>query len=95
MVAMNQIEELGCRIGKEFGARKVILFGSYARGTASAEAADALTVYGVATRYPGDWRQIGPDETEKAIRLARDWSGAPFQDRTVDETLPGKGQKVA
>ncbi len=34
MVAMNEIEQLGCRIGKEFGARKVVLFGSYARGTA-------------------------------------------------------------
>ena len=45
MVAMNQIEELGCRIGEEFGARKVILFGSYARGTASADSdVDLLVV---------------------------------------------------
>jgi len=35
------------------------------------EAADALTVYGVQTRYPGDWRQIGPDETDQAVGLAR------------------------
>lgn len=34
MVAMNEIEQLGCRIGEEFGAGKVVLFGSYARGTA-------------------------------------------------------------
>jgi predicted nucleotidyltransferase len=33
MVAMNQIEEFGRRIGQEFGAQKVLLFGSYARGT--------------------------------------------------------------
>ena len=31
---MNEIEEFGQRIGKEFGAEKVILFNSYAQGTA-------------------------------------------------------------
>ena len=31
---MNEIEESGRRIGEEFGAEKVILFGSYAEGTA-------------------------------------------------------------
>lgn len=32
MVAMSQIDELGQQIGREFGAERVILFGSYARG---------------------------------------------------------------
>jgi predicted nucleotidyltransferase len=32
MVAMNRIEEFGQSIGREFGAERVILFGSYARG---------------------------------------------------------------
>ena len=32
MVAMDRIEEFGQRIGREFGAEKVVLFGSYARG---------------------------------------------------------------
>lgn len=32
MVTMNQIEELGQRIGREFDAERVVLFGSYARG---------------------------------------------------------------
>jgi len=32
VVAMNQIEEFGRRIGREFGAERVILFGSYAQG---------------------------------------------------------------
>ena len=32
MVAMNRIEEFGRRIGHEFGAERVILFGSYAQG---------------------------------------------------------------
>jgi predicted nucleotidyltransferase len=32
MVAMRQIEEFGERIGRQFGAERVILFGSYATG---------------------------------------------------------------
>jgi predicted nucleotidyltransferase len=32
MVTMNQIEELSRRIGREFHADRVVLFGSYARG---------------------------------------------------------------
>jgi predicted nucleotidyltransferase len=35
MVAMNEIERFGKRIGEEFGAEKVILFGSYAQGNAN------------------------------------------------------------
>ena len=37
MVAMNQIEAFGRRIGEEFGAERVILFGSYAQGTPTAD----------------------------------------------------------
>ncbi|MCU0917288.1 MAG: nucleotidyltransferase domain-containing protein [Planctomycetes bacterium] len=45
MVAMNEIEPLGRRIGEGFGAEKVILFGSCARGTAGAESdVDLLVV---------------------------------------------------
>jgi len=33
MVAISQIEEFGRRIGRQFGAERVILFGSYALGT--------------------------------------------------------------
>lgn len=33
MVTMSSIEEFGKQIGREFGAERVILFGSYARGT--------------------------------------------------------------
>lgn len=32
MVSMNQIDELALRIGREFHARRVVLFGSYAGG---------------------------------------------------------------
>ena len=33
MMTMNQIEESGRRIGREFHAHRVVLFGSYAGGT--------------------------------------------------------------
>ena len=32
MVAMNRIKEFGQRVGREFNAERVMLFGSYARG---------------------------------------------------------------
>jgi predicted nucleotidyltransferase len=35
MVAMSEIEALGRRIGREFHADRVVLFGSYARGVAT------------------------------------------------------------
>jgi len=35
MVAVNEIEKFGRQIGRQFGAEKVILFGSYAQGTAT------------------------------------------------------------
>ena len=45
MVAMSQIEELGERIGREFGASRVVLFGSYARGVATEDSdVDLLVV---------------------------------------------------
>lgn len=34
MVRLNQIKELGQRIGREFDADRVVLFGSHAQGTA-------------------------------------------------------------
>jgi predicted nucleotidyltransferase len=37
MVAMDGIEKFGRRIGREFGAERVILFGSYARGEVTAD----------------------------------------------------------
>lgn len=35
MVAINKIEEFARQIGREFSAEKVVLFGSYAEGTAT------------------------------------------------------------
>ncbi len=35
MVTLSKIEQLGQRIGCQFGAERVILFGSYAQGTAT------------------------------------------------------------
>ncbi len=46
MVAMNQIEEFGRRVGEEFGAERVILFGSYARGNATPDSDVDILVIG-------------------------------------------------
>jgi len=46
MVAMNQIEEFGRKIGEEFGAQRVILFGSYARGNAGPDSDVDILVIG-------------------------------------------------
>jgi uncharacterized protein len=37
MVSMNEIRDVGRRIASEFQPQRVILFGSYARGTARAD----------------------------------------------------------
>lgn len=45
MVAISEIEECGRRIGREFGAERIILFGSYAKGTAKEDSdVDLLVV---------------------------------------------------
>lgn len=45
MVAISEIEEFGRRIGREFGAERVILFGSYAQGTVTEDSdVDLLVV---------------------------------------------------
>ncbi len=45
MVAINEIERFGRRIGDEFGAEKVVLFGSYAEGKAGEDSdVDLLVV---------------------------------------------------
>ena len=46
MVAMDKIEELGRRIGRQFNAERVILFGSYARGAATKDSDVDLLVIG-------------------------------------------------
>jgi predicted nucleotidyltransferase len=46
MVAMNIIEEFGKKVGREFGAERVILFGSYARGIVTEDSDVDLLVIG-------------------------------------------------
>jgi predicted nucleotidyltransferase len=46
MVAMKQIEESGRRIGREFGADRVILFGSHARGEVTTDSDVDILVIG-------------------------------------------------
>jgi uncharacterized protein len=47
MVAMNEIKKFGRRIGQEFGAERVILFGSYAKGTVTDDSDVDLLVIGL------------------------------------------------
>lgn len=45
MATMQQINEFGRRVGEEFHPRQVVLFGSYARGAATADSdVDVLVV---------------------------------------------------
>ena len=45
MVTISEIEEFGREIGRQFGAERVILFGSYARGTVTEDSdVDLLVV---------------------------------------------------
>jgi predicted nucleotidyltransferase len=46
MVAINQIKKLGKQIGEQFGAERVILFGSYAQGLVTADSDVDLLVIG-------------------------------------------------
>ena len=46
MVAMNEIQEFGRQVGREFGAQRVILFGSYARGVVSEDSDVDLLIIG-------------------------------------------------
>ena len=43
---MNRIEEFGRQIGREFGAERVVLFGSYAQGLATEDSDVDLLVIG-------------------------------------------------
>ena len=46
MVAMNETEEFGKKIGREFGAERVILFGSHAHGEVSEDSDVDLLIIG-------------------------------------------------
>jgi len=54
MVAMNKIEEFGREIGEQFGAERVILFGSHAKGVASAGSDVDLLIIGPFTGRGAD-----------------------------------------
>ncbi len=46
MIAINKIKEFGRQIGEQFGAERVILFGSYAQGKITADSDVDLLVIG-------------------------------------------------
>jgi len=70
MVAMNRIEEFGRQIGREFGAERVILFGSYARGEITEDSDVDLLVVAETT--------LPPRERYGAIRRLADDFPASF-----------------
>ena len=54
MVTMNKIEEFGRLVGRKFGAERVILFGSYAKGTVTGDSDVDLLVIGPFEGRPAD-----------------------------------------
>ena len=54
MVAIGEIEEFGRRIGREFGATRVILFGSRARGEGAVDSDVDILVVGPFQDRPAD-----------------------------------------
>lgn len=60
MPTMQQIDDFGRRIGEEFAAQQVVLFGSYARGAATADSdVDVLVVMPFEGRSADKSRKFG------------------------------------
>jgi predicted nucleotidyltransferase len=96
MVSMAEIEALGKRIGEEFGAERVILFGSHARGAAGPHSdVDLLVVMayegrraaqsaairtGLRPGFPMDLLVRTPEEVDHRLAL-----GDPFMGEILQE----------
>ena len=61
---MNEIKEFGCRIGREFNAQRVLLFGSYAEGSAAGDSDIDLLV--IVDHHGKNWRMA--TEIRRRIR---------------------------
>ena len=89
MVAMEKIEEFGRRIGSEFGAEQVILFGSHARGTVTEDSDVDLLIIGsfdgksvdrsveirmkLRPRFPVDLLVRTPEKIRQRIQMGDDF----------------------
>jgi len=89
MVTMAGIEEFSQRIGREFGAERVILFGSYARGTVTDDSDVDLLVIGrfegrsvdksveirmkLRPRFPLDLLVRTPEKVRQRIEMGDDF----------------------
>ena len=89
MVAMSQIEGLGQRIGREFGAERVILFGSHARGEVREDSDVDLLIIGpfegrsvdksveirmkLRPQFPVDLLVRTPEKVRERIRMGDDF----------------------
>ncbi len=85
MVAMSQIEEMASRIAREFDPERIVLFGSHANGTATADSdVDVLVIMPfegkpfwksleIANRinpsFPVDLLARRPDDTKRRYAL--------------------------
>ncbi len=89
MVAMSEIRGFGQRIGREFGAVQVILFGSHARGQVSKDSDVDLLIIGpfegrsvdrsveirmrLRPRFPVDLLVRTPEKVRERIRMGDDF----------------------
>lgn len=96
MVAIGEIEEFGRQIGLRFGAERVILFGSYARGTVTEDSDVDLLVIGpfegrsvdrsveirmeLRPRFPMDLLVRTPEKVRERIQM-----GDEFMREIVEE----------
>ncbi len=96
MVAISEIEEFGRQIGRLFGAERVILFGSYARGTVTEDSDVDLLVIGpfegrsvdrsveirmkLRPRFPMDLLVRTPEKVRERIQM-----GDEFMREIVEE----------
>ena len=96
MVAIGEIEEFGRQIGLQFGAERVILFGSYAKGTVTGDSDVDLLVIGsfegrsvdrsveirmrLRPRFPMDLLVRTPEKVRERIQM-----GDEFMREIVEE----------
>lgn len=99
MVAMSRIEEFGRRIGHQFGAERVILFGSYAQGMATDDSdVDLLVIcpfkgksvdqsvkirMKLRPRFPVDLLVRAPEKVRQRIEMGDDFMQEILQEGKV------------
>jgi predicted nucleotidyltransferase len=99
MVAMSEIEGFGQRIGREFGAERVILFGSHARGEVNEDSDVDLLIIGpyegrsvdrsveirmkLRPSFPVDLLVRTPEKVQERIQMGDDFIREIVEEGTV------------